>query len=342
MSWLVSPRWCKRHSQVNGKLIDRRLQPNLIPPITTVTAALEYRSKLQELEPNVNFLMSLYLDDSISPLVVKEAKAAGIAGVKLYASGSTTNAARAVYDFEPFYPTFAAMEEEGIILNLHGEAPSGDSVTVMNAEESFLPHLLEIHQRFPKLKIVLEHCTTAAAVEAVKSCGATVAATITPHHMLLTIDDVVGDPVNYCKPVAKSPSDRFALIHAVVSGNPKFFLGTDSAPHPINAKRTDRTVAGARCAAGVFTQPYATQLVLTALEEVFEKDGMVPAVTLESLLGGFLSEYGRRFYGIQLSKEKIRIQARKQKVVERFEFETEATTIVPFWRGASIPTLEWL
>ncbi|KAF2495585.1 Dihydroorotase homodimeric type [Lophium mytilinum] len=232
------------------------VMPNLVPPITTVQQALDYRARLQALEPNVEYLMSLYLHESITPDVIKEAKKAGITGVKSYPAGVTTNSSSGVVDYTLFYPIFAELEAQNMILNLHGESPSGSSITVLNAEAGFLPTLRELHARFPRLRIILEHCTTAAAISTVRALGPTVAGTITAHHLYITVDDWAGDPFCFCKPVAKTPEDRDALLRAAASGSPKFFLGTDSAPHAATAKR-----GGDRIAAGVFTQPYAAQLV---------------------------------------------------------------------------------
>ncbi|KAJ9625030.1 dihydroorotase [Taxawa tesnikishii (nom. ined.)] len=242
------------------------VMPNLVPPVKTVPHALEYKNSLEAIEPNVRFLMSLYLHPDITPQTIKDARAAGILNVKSYPAGVTTNSDSGVVSYEQFYPVFEEMERQNMILNLHGESPSGQDITVLNAEEAFLPTLKELHKRFPKLRIVLEHCTTAAAVEAVKSCGPTVAATLTVHHLFLIVDDWAGDPHCFCKPVAKLPSDRRALLRAAVSGNPKFFLGTDSAPHPATSKR-----GGDKVAAGVFTQPYAAAYFIDALEQAVEK-----------------------------------------------------------------------
>ena len=240
--------------------------PNLVPPITTVKHCLAYQSRLQELEPHVTFLMSLYLHPNISPSTVIEAKKSGIAGIKSYPHGVTTHSDHGVMDYAAFYPVFAEMERQDLVLNLHGELPptAGQDITVLNAEEAFLPTLLDLHRRFPKLRIILEHCTTAAALAAVRSCGPNVAATITSHHLFLIVDDWAGNPHNFCKPVAKNPSDRRALLQTVVSGDPKFFFGTDSAPHPAETKRGDRS------AAGVFTQPHAVGYVIDALEQGVE------------------------------------------------------------------------
>lgn len=317
-------------------------QPNLIPPITTIEAALSYRSRLQKLAPNVKFLMSLYLHPSITPSTIQEAKAAGITGVKSYPAGVTTNSASGVVDYESFYSVFAAMEAEDMVLNLHGESPSGEDVTVLNAEERFLPTLLDLHKRFPKLRIILEHATTAKAIEAVKSCGPTVAATITPHHMFLTVDDVVGDPINFCKPVAKLPSDRLALINAAASGNPKFFLGTDSAPHPLHVKKGGVGNAVGKCAAGVFTQPYATQMVLEGLEQAVNRKHLTGQDVNDGVLKKFLSENGRAFYRQEKSKDRFRVVAGEEQVMEQLKFGSNDNGIVPFRHGEPIYSIEWI
>lgn len=132
------------------------LQPNLVPPITTVKQAVEYQKRLQGLEPKVTFLMSLYLHQSITPDTVAEAKLAGIRGIKSYPAGVTTNSDSGVLDYASFYPVFREMERQGLVLNLHGETPPSENVTVLNAEETFLPTLLDLHHRFPQLRIILE------------------------------------------------------------------------------------------------------------------------------------------------------------------------------------------
>ncbi|KAI9757546.1 MAG: hypothetical protein M1815_000767 [Lichina confinis] len=307
------------------------VMPNLQPPIITVRQALDYQSKLEALVPNVTFLMTLFLHPSLTPAVIREAKEAGIAGVKSYPQGVTTNSSGGVVDYAWYHPVFAEMERLDVVLNLHGERPStlsrpaessglvGASTaseeqpfTILTAEEAFLPTLFDLHHRFPRLRIVLEHCTTAAAVDAVRRCGPTVAATVTAHHLFLTVDDWAGDPFFYCKPVAKTPSDRRALLEAVVSGDPKFFFGSDSAPHPVTSKQalvsghnTDQgagtsspTLKRSKPAAGIFTQKYATQLVLDALllaarEGIIREDKVIPEV-----LNGFLSAFGRCFYRV--------------------------------------------
>lgn len=157
-----------------------------MPPLTTVEAVTRYHEKLRLLSKDTQFLMTLYLHPDISPDVVSAAVSSGIIyGIKSYPAGVTTNSQSGVYDYEPFYPVFEKMQENGLVLNLHGEKPSvrakslDEEVNVMNAETMFLPTLLDLHKKFPRLKIVLEHATTANAVKTVLACGPTVAATIT-------------------------------------------------------------------------------------------------------------------------------------------------------------------
>jgi len=291
--------------------------------------------------------MSLYLHPSITPDTIRQAKRAGIYGVKSYPAGVTTNSASGVVDYEQFHPVFKAMEEENMVLNLHGEAPPAQDITVLNAEEAFLPTLLELHRRFPRLRIVLEHCTTAAAVEAVKKCGPNVVGTITAHHLFLIIDDWAGDPINFCKPVAKLPSDRIALLTAATSGDPKFFLGTDSAPHLLRAKKggLGQHEAG-KCAAGVFTQPYATQLVLEAFEDAVAKGVVEKDQLSKTVLEGFLGTFGRTFYQVQASGARIKISAKEEKVVSKVTVGDPGSTaedvVIPFRRDSSIYSLEWV
>ncbi|KAL1387364.1 dihydroorotase [Phyllosticta capitalensis] len=329
------------------------VMPNLIPPLTTVPAALAYRARLQALEPNVTFLMSLYLHPDITPSTIKEAKAAGITGVKSYPAGVTTNSAAGVLDYEAFYPVFAEMERQDMVLNLHGELPptagkkeggdeeDSEDITVLNAEARFLPTLRALHAAFPRLRIILEHCTTAAAVAAVQACGPSVSATITAHHLYLTVDDVVGNGLHFCKPVAKLPADRLALLRAAVSGDPKFFFGSDSAPHPA-AKKTG---ADGPPAAGVFTQMHAVQLVVEALEKAVEKKWISEDEVTEEKLVRFLSENGRKFYGGEAGeregKETITLSRGEERVPEKLRHEKGEVEVVPFRRGEWTWSLQW-
>ncbi|KAI1399274.1 Dihydroorotase [Hypoxylon fuscum] len=315
------------------------VMPNLIPPLTTVEQVLEYRSKLQAITKDVHFQMSLFLHPSVTPEVVVEATKAGITGVKMYPQGVTTNSDSGVSNLESFYATFAAMEEHGLVLNLHGEvlellAPPGTTL-----EEAFLPTLKTLHERFPKLRIVLEHCTTAAAVEAVRACGPTVGATITAHHLYLTSDDACCDPFAFCKPIPKKPTDRDALVKAIVSGDSKFFLGTDSAPHPLKSKTS---AAEGKAPAGVFTQPFAVQLVLLALEEAIDREVITEADVTQEKLEGFLSRFGRRFYKLpETSGKKIVLERKGEKIPASVRSEDGSVEVGISKAGAEVFSLSW-
>lgn len=309
-----------------------------MPPITTVEQALAYHARLAAQDASVTYLMTLFLCPEITPEVIAAAAATGrIAGVKSYPRGLTTNSAGGVVDYAAFDGVFAAMEAHDLVLNLHGEAPPSDSTTILNAEEAFLPTLRALHARFPRLRIVLEHCTTAAAVAAVRACGPTVAATITAHHLFLTIDQWADNPHCFCKPVAKLPSDRDALLEAATSGDPRFFLGTDSAPHPRAAKVG--TLTG-RVAAGVFTQPYAVQYVATAFDRLGRLD----------MLRGFVAEHGRAFYRtVEKGWETAGSAGRDALVLERApetvvaaDFGHGDGAVVPFMAGEKLWSLRWL
>lgn len=309
-----------------------------MPPITSVRHALDYQKQLQELEPNVTFLMSLYLHKKVTPETVKEAKHCGIMGIKSYPHGVTTHSDQGVMSYEEFYPVFEEMEKQDMILNIHGELPSSahEDITVLSAEEAFLPTLFDLHRRFPKLRIILEHCTSAAAIKAVKACGPNVGATITAHHLFMIVDDWAGDPHCFCKPVAKLPSDRRALLQTVVSGDPKFFFGTDSAPHPATSKRADKY------AAGVFTQPHAVGLVIDALEQAVDMGVLKADEITEEKLNNFLSGYGRAFYGVpDERKEQIILKKPENTIPNLLSSEDGSIEVVPFRRGKITWGVEW-
>ncbi|RUP49075.1 dihydroorotase, homodimeric type [Jimgerdemannia flammicorona] len=308
------------------------VMPNLRPPITSTEQALTYKAHLEKLAPNVTFLMTLFLSPDLTPDEVRRAKQAGIVGVKSYPRGVTTNSDSGIESYEIYYPVFKVMEEEGLVLNLHGEIPSDDEkdVCFMNAEEKFLPHLAQLHADFPKLKIVLEHATSKAAVDMVKSLGDTVACTITVHHLELIVDDWAGQAHHFCKPVAKYPHDRKALRDVVAEGHSRFFLGTDSAPHPHTAKET------AHAHAGVFTTP----LVLPYLATILDSFGALDR------LQGFACEFGKRFYGV-VEKDghggrTVTLKRTSFAVPQTYNFEadvvvgTEAGGVVPFWAGKEV------
>ncbi|KAF9021638.1 Dihydroorotase [Hymenopellis radicata] len=288
------------------------VMPNLKPPVTSTEQALAYQAELKKIDANVEYLMTLYLSPELTPDEIRKAKKAGIVGVKSYPRGVTTNSDGGIESYEMYYPIFEAMQEVGMVLNLHGEIPSDAdaNVHILNAEPKFLPHLLSIHKHFPN--------------SAVKSCGDTVACTITAHHLALTVDDWAGQAWNFCKPVAKYPDDRLALREIIAQGHPRFFLGSDSAPHPPHTKSTSTPSHG--CAAGIYTQPILLPLVAHILDSFGQLDK----------LQGFVSTFGRKFYGFPAdAEEKVRLRKTEGKVVEEvYTFEQES--VVPFWSGKEI------
>jgi dihydroorotase len=236
---------------------------------------------------------------------------------KLYPEGVTTNSSDGVRDVLALADVFAAMSDAGMVLCLHGESPDA---FCLDREESFLAEVLPaLAQSFPELRIVLEHVSTAAAVDWVRRWeGGNVAATVTVHHLVLTLDDVVGGllaPHHFCKPVAKRPADRSAIVAAAVGGDPRFFLGTDSAPHVRAAKES------AHGCAGVFTAPVA----LPVLATVFESEDALDA------LDGFCSGHGAAFYGLAPNPGTVRL------VREPWTVPAEIDGIVPFRAGTTLP-----
>jgi dihydroorotase len=259
------------------------------------------------------------------------------------------NSSSGVVDYETFYPVFSEMESQDMILNLHGEVPStpthahaassssGNAITILNAEPAFLPTLKTLHSKFPKLRIILEHCSTAAALAAVQACGPTVAGTITAHHLSLIIDDWAGDPFSFCKPVAKTPEDRDALLRAVVTSEGRFFLGTDSAPHDRGKKRGEDKIA-----AGVFTQPYAVGLVLDALEKGAERSVIKEEQVTREVLEGFLGGWGRKFYGVSDERrERVVLKKSKEEIVSVLRKDGVSVEVVPFRRGENTWGVSW-
>ncbi|KAH7916152.1 dihydroorotase [Hygrophoropsis aurantiaca] len=303
------------------------VMPNLKPPITTTDQALAYKKELESIDQDVEYLMTLYLSPDLTPAEIVKAKQNGIVGVKSYPRGVTTNSDGGIESYEAYYPIFEQMEEEGMVLNLHGEVPS-DAATntcVLNAEATFLPHLAKLHARFPRLRIVLEHATTRAAVEAVETLGDTVACTITAHHLAITVDDWAGQSFNFCKPVAKFPDDRQALRDIILEGHPRFFLGSDSAPHPAHAKSTATPTDP--CAAGVYTSPILLPLVAHLLESF----GALHR------LEDFVSNNGRRFYDRPASLDATPVVLKRVKgaIESQWPFGDDSS-VVPFWAGKEI------
>jgi dihydroorotase len=302
------------------------VMPNLQPPIVIPQQAIDYKRELQCIDPQIDYLMTLYLSPELTADMIHEAARLGIVGVKSYPKGVTTHSELGIEDYRYYYPVFEAMQAHDLVLNIHGELPNDDldNICVMNAEERFLHHLIQLHRDFPRLRIVMEHVTTAAAVETVLSLGATVAATITVHHLELTIDDVVGKCHGYCKPVAKYPKDRAALQSIVYQGHPKFFLGSDSAPHPRHKKEC------AHACAGIFTSSYLLPYLVT----LFERLGCL--MHLENFIAG----HGSRFYRFPHQTQTItliRSPIMVDPVIGYKDDEGQDREVVPYLAGQILP-----
>jgi dihydroorotase len=295
------------------------IMPNLSPPVTTTDQALAYRERiLAALPANTSFqpLMTLYLTDDTPPEEITRAKASGqVFGVKLYPAGATTNSQSGVTDVERCYETLAAMERVGVPLLVHGEV-TDDHVDIFDREAVFIEEILApLVARFPDLKVVFEHITTAEAAAFVRDASDNVGATITAHHLLLNRNHMlVGGvrPHNYCLPVLKRERHREALVAAATSGNPKFFLGTDSAPH---SRSTKENACGC---AGSFTAPAAIELYA----EVFDTAGELDR------LEAFASHYGPDFYGLPRNTDTLSLEKRAWQVPSSFPYLDEE--IVPF------------
>ncbi len=303
------------------------VMPNLIPPITTVDQALEYRHHIIEACPGdcgFDPLMTLYLTDLTTPDEVRRAAAEPhLHGVKLYPAGATTNSESGVTSLPDLMPTLEAMAETGLPLLVHGEVTDAD-IAVFDREAVFIEHVLEpLIEALPALKVVFEHVTTSQAVEFVKSAPANVAATVTAHHLLLNRNAMFKGgirPHHYCLPVLKREQHRQALIAAAISGNSKFFLGTDSAPHPRSAKES------ACGCAGMYSAPVA----LEVYAQVFEDNGALDK------LENFASRYGPRFYGLPVNSQNITLLRKDWQVPDTIQAGDEE--LVPLCAGE---TLSW-
>ena len=294
------------------------VMPNLRPPITTTALAVAYRSRiLDALSAGAVFepLMTLYLTDNTDPAEIGRAKQSGVVhAVKYYPAGATTNSESGVTDLRRCYRVLEAMEQAGMPLLVHGEVTAPE-VDIFDRERVFLETVLApLLERFEGLKVVLEHITTREAAQFVTAAPAQVAATITAHHLLLNRNALFAGgvrPHHYCLPVLKRESHREALAAAALSGNPKFFLGTDSAPHSRATKECDCGCAG------VYTAHAAIELYA----EVFAANNAIER------LEPFASEYGAAFYGLPRNSGSIALQERSWRVPAELEFGTE--TLVP-------------
>ena len=301
------------------------IMPNLKPPITTAALALEYKSRILAAVPKgIDFepLMTLYLTDNLPPEEIVKAKAAGVVACKLYPAGATTNSDAGVTDLKKIYPTLAAMQKAGMLLLVHGEVTSSD-IDLFDREAVFIEtQLIPLRRDFPELKIVFEHITTKDAADYVMSADRYMAATLTAHHLLYNRNAIFTGgirPHYYCLPVLKRETHRVALLSAATSGNARFFLGTDSAPHPAHLKEH------ASGCAGCYTAHAAMEMYAEAFDSVGKLDQ----------LEAFASFNGADFYGLPRNQGQITLKRESWTPQESFSFgEAE---LKPLRSGEALP-----
>lgn len=296
------------------------IMPNTVPPMVSAKQIAEYKQEIlaaaKEVNPDFKPLMTFKLKSGITEAELLAMKAEGVVAGKYYPAGVTTNSEDGVSDFESVFPVIALMEKLGIVLCVHGEEPG---VFCLDREAVFADKVEFLANKFPKLKIVFEHLSSAKAVALVKRLSSNVAATITVHHLLMSLDGVIGDalrPHHFCKPLPKRPEDLAALREAAFSGNPKFFLGTDSAPHSREKKETCCGAAGV----------YSAAVALPVLVREFMAAGAIEK--LSDFVGGF----GADFYGLPRPEKTIKL------VREPWVVPQEIHGVVPL---AASETLEW-
>ncbi len=303
------------------------VMPNLKPPVTAAAQAAAYRSRiLAAVPPGLTFapLMTLYLTDNMPAQEIDHAKASGIVhAVKYYPAGATTNSDSGVTDIGRCFGVLARMEEAGLPLLVHGEVTDAE-VDIFDRERVFIERVLApLLQRFPRLRLVLEHITTLEGIAFVESMGPNVAGTLTAHHLLMNRNALLAGgvrPHHYCLPVLKRETHRQALVHAATSGNPKFFLGTDSAPHARNTKE-----AACGCA-GCYTALNALELYAEAFEAVGALDR----------LEAFAGFHGADFYGLPRNTSTITLERSEWRVPDHLPFGDDV--LVPLRAGE---TLNW-
>ena len=302
------------------------VMPNLRQPVTTTEQALAYKQRIVDATPaGTRFtpLMTLYLTDNTTPEEVARAKEAGIVAFKLYPAGATTNSAAGVTDIRHCYPALQAMQRLGLLLLVHGEV-TDPATDMFDREAAFIERVMQpLRQAMPELKIVFEHITTREAAQYVTQADAYTAATITPQHLLYNRNALfVGGirPHFYCLPILKRETHRQALLQAATSGNPRIFLGTDSAPHAAHLKEN------ACGCAGCYSAPAALALYAEAFESVGALDK----------LEGFASHHGADFYGLPRNTETITLSRQPWTLPESYPFAD--ANIKPLRAGE---TLQW-
>jgi dihydroorotase len=301
------------------------VMPNLVPPVTTTDMALDYRKRILAAAPSgseFDPLVTLFLTDQTSAQEIKKAKQNGIVASKMYPAGATTNSDAAVKGIKSLYPVFEAMQEVGMLLLIHGEVTESH-IDIFDREALFIDtYLKDIVKDFPELKVVFEHITTKDAADFVLSSSDNVAATITPQHLLLNRNDLlVGGvrPHNYCLPVLKRNTHQQALREVVKAGSPKFFLGTDSAPHEKHKKESACGCAGC----------YSAWSAIELYAQVFEDLDAIDK------LEGFASHFGPDFYGLPRNEGTITLAKDAWTIPDTIALPT-GDDIVPFFAGQSI------
>lgn len=271
--------YARAHAAAFGRVL---AMPNTTPPLVKVSDIQDYRRKAEAAAPGLNVLTAFRLMPGTSEAEVRTLAAAGVPAGKYYPDGATTNSQGGLTSWRQIEGALSAMEDSGMVLCLHGEEPS---VPVLDREEAFLPVFREIRQAFPRLKMVLEHVSTAAGIRTVSESEGPTAATITVQHLLFTLDDLIGGMLNphlFCKPVVKFDEDRRAIQKRVLSGDSRFFFGSDSAPHLREDKESNCCPAGA----------YAAPMALPALVSWFEEEDAMNRIE------PFFCEFGRKFYEV--------------------------------------------
>ncbi len=301
------------------------VMPNLKPPVTTIQMAKEYQARiLKNIPDSSNFkaLMTLYLTETMSPDLMAEAKKSDvIIAAKLYPAGITTNSDSGIVDLKNCYPLFEAMQTNNLPLCIHGESITKE-IDIFDREKLFLIETLyALLKNFPKLRIVLEHISTKAAVDFVRAAPKNVAATITPHHLYYNRNDLFHHGIHphyFCMPILKREQDQQALIEAAISGDSRFFLGTDSAPHEKNKKENECGCAGiysAHNAIGLYAELFDQQQALDKLEN-------------------FASVFGAEFYQLPLNQNRITLTNQMQTVPASLSFGN--SVVVPMKAGETI------
>ncbi|KTD07614.1 dihydroorotase [Legionella jamestowniensis] len=300
------------------------VMPNLKPALTTIHDLIDYQQRILSALPKASTFspyMTIYLNESVTAEELARVKHyPSILGAKLYPAGATTNSEAGVNSLRALYPLFEVMQTEDLVLQIHGETTQGD---IFHREAAFIDNdLMPLIRNFPKLRIILEHISTKAAVEFIQQAPDTVAATVTVHHLMYNRNHLLAGgikPHYYCLPILKRDTDQHALRTAAVSGNPKFFAGTDSAPHAVASKQS------ACGCAGIFSAPYAVALYAQVFEEL---NGL-------HKLDAFLSRFGAEFYQLPFNKEQLTLKKSPQLVPAILPFG--ADKVIPIAAGETLP-----